>query len=328
MCMGKNRGPRVTRYQALAVTTVVATLVLITIGAVVRTTGSGLGCPDWPLCHGQLLPPAERTAIIEYTHRSAAAVVGLLIVAFAAVSVLRRRGDSLVRNLAVAAVVLLAGQAWLGKETVERELPPEIVTAHLGTALTLTAVLSVLAVFAFSEGGRRRIKSRQRASFVRLATVTAAILLAVLLGGSYVVGADATTACTTWPGCLQAPIPFADGLAAQHIHWAHRLSTLAGFGAVGLLALNATTLEGPRADALRMASMTLLALYGVQMLIGALNIITTFSDIVRATHLAAAAAIWALAVLIAVAASYEPAGEPEGAGAPSAAGGGRQPARA
>ena len=195
-----------TRYQALAVTTVGATLVLITIGAIVRTTGSGLGCPDWPLCHGQLLPPAERTAIIEYTHRSAAAIVGLLIVATAAVALLRHRGDAAVRNLAVAAVVLLAVQAWLGKETVERELPPEIVTLHLGTALTLLAVLSTLAVFAF-DGARRRVGGRDRASFVRLAAVTAAIVLAILLGGSYVVGADATTACTTWPGCNPGPDP-------------------------------------------------------------------------------------------------------------------------
>ena len=317
-----------TRYQTLAVTTVCATLVLITIGAVVRTTGSGLGCPDWPLCHGQLIPPAERTAIIEFTHRSAAAIVGLLIGATAAVALLRRRGDTVVRNLAVAAVVLLAVQAWLGKETVERELPPEIVTAHLGTALTLLGVLSVLTVFAFFGEGRRRIESRERASFVRLATITAAIVLVILLGGSYVVGSNSTTACTTWPGCLQAPIPFVDGVLEQHIHWAHRLSTLVGFGAVGLLALTATTLRGPHAERLGMASMTLLVLYGLQMLVGAANIWTTFSDVVRASHLALGAAIWALSVLIVVAAAYQPGEATQEAEASPSMGDGREPARA
>jgi heme A synthase len=318
----------VTRYQALAVTTVCATLVLIAIGAVVRTTGSGLGCPDWPLCHGQLIPPAERTAIIEFTHRSAAAIVGLLIVATAAVALLRRRGDTVVRNLAVASVVLLAVQAWLGKETVERELPPEIVTLHLGTALTLLAVLSVLTVFAFYGPERRRIEDRERASFVRLAAITSAILLVILLGGSYVVGSNSTTACTTWPGCLQAPIPFVDGVLEQHIHWAHRLSTLVGFGAVGFVALSATTLRGPNAERIGVASMTLLGLYGLQMLIGAANIWTTFSDVVRASHLAAGAAIWALAVLIVVAAAYQPDEATEEAEAARPAGGGREPARA
>ncbi len=317
-----------TRYQALAVTTVCATLVLITIGAVVRTTGSGLGCPDWPLCHGQLIPPAERTAIIEFTHRSAAAVVGLLIVATAAVALLRHRGDTVVRNLAVASVVLLAVQAWLGKETVERELPPEIVTLHLGTALTLLAVLSVLTVFAFYGPDRRRIESAERASFVRLAAITAAILMAILLGGSYVVGSSSTTACTTWPGCLQAPIPFVDGVLEQHIHWAHRLSTLVGFGAVGFVALSATTLRGPNAERIGVASMALLGLYGAQMLIGAANIWTTFSDVVRASHLAAGAAIWALVVVLVVAAAYQPGEATQEAEATRPAGDGREPARA
>lgn len=317
-----------TRYQALAVTTVCATLVLITIGAVVRTTGSGLGCPDWPLCHGQLIPPAERTAIIEFTHRSAAAIVGLLIVATAGVALLRHRGDTVVRNLAVASLVLLAVQAWLGKETVERELPPEIVTLHLATALTLLAVLSVLTVFAFYGPDRRRIEGSERASFVRLAAIAAAVLMVILLGGSYVVGSNSTTACTTWPGCLQAPIPFVDGVLEQHIHWAHRLSTLVGFGAVGFVALSATTLRGPNAERIGVASMALLGLYGAQMLIGAANIWTTFSDVVRASHLAAGAALWALAVVLVVAAAYQPGEATQEAEAARPPGDGREPARA
>ncbi|MEX2551444.1 MAG: COX15/CtaA family protein, partial [Actinomycetota bacterium] len=53
-------------YQIAAVGVVVATILLIAMGSVVRTTGSGLGCPDWPLCHGGLVPPRERTAMIEW----------------------------------------------------------------------------------------------------------------------------------------------------------------------------------------------------------------------------------------------------------------------
>src|SRR5688572_19424559 len=108
-----------TRYQQLATVTVAATLVLIAIGAVVRTTGSGLGCPDWPRCHGAWLPPLERTAIIEYSHRTAAAVVGLLVVGTAFLTF--RGAGRTVRLLMVGSLALLAFQAWLGKETVERE---------------------------------------------------------------------------------------------------------------------------------------------------------------------------------------------------------------
>jgi len=53
------------------------------MGAVVRATGSGLGCPDWPTCQGSWVPPLERKALIEYAHRSLAVGVGVLVLAMA-----------------------------------------------------------------------------------------------------------------------------------------------------------------------------------------------------------------------------------------------------
>ncbi|TMD17067.1 MAG: heme A synthase, partial [Chloroflexi bacterium] len=53
----------------------------IALGGVVRVTGSGLGCPDWPLCHGRPYPPADLNAIIEYSHRTVGAITGVLIIA-------------------------------------------------------------------------------------------------------------------------------------------------------------------------------------------------------------------------------------------------------
>jgi heme A synthase len=292
------------RYPALAAVTVAATLALIAIGAIVRTTGSGLGCPDWPLCHGRWLPPAEKTAIIEYSHRTAASVVGVLIVATVAVTLRVRRDDRALRWLALAALPLLAFQAWLGKETVERELPPAVVTFHLATALALLGVLTALAAFALLGTPRAPARAPRRA----LTAVTvggALVTFAVLLSGAYVVGGGASTACIGWPECPEARVPFLDGARAQHIHWLHRLAVVAGGTAVAWVGHRwyrlpaATSLE-------RRAALLLVTLYGAQVLIGAANVWTDFAEWPRVAHLAAGAAIWALLVLLAIAARYEP----------------------
>ncbi len=315
-----------TRYQRLAAVTVGATLVLIAIGAVVRTTGSGLGCPDWPLCHGQLIPPAERTAIIEYTHRTAAAIVGLLIVATAAVTLRLHRRDRALRNLAIASLPLLALQAWLGKVTVERELPAEIVTLHLSGALLLLAVLALIAAFAFLGPERRRLEDPRRAMYLRVSISTTVLVAVALIGGSYVVGADATEACSSWPGCPEAPAPFLDGLRAQHVHWMHRLLVLAAFIGVLRLIWHARDLPDED-DLLRTAAWGLGALYASQMLVGAANIWTDFSSAVRTVHLAGAAATWGLCVLIVAAALYLP-GRSAAAHTPATPASGRDTARA
>src|SRR5215217_4080854 len=104
-----------TALRRLALLTAIGTYLLIVVGAIVRTTGSGLGCPDWPLCHGQLHPPLEKTAIIEYSHRTAAATVGVLVLATAFVTLRYHREDRTLRWLAIASLPLLCFQAWLGK---------------------------------------------------------------------------------------------------------------------------------------------------------------------------------------------------------------------
>lgn len=294
-----------TRYQALTASTAIATLVLIAIGAVVRTTGSGLGCPDWPLCHGELLPPLEKTAIIEYTHRTAAAVVGLLIVLVALVTFRWHRRDRTLTRLAAASLPLLALQAWFGKETVERELPAEVVAIHLAAALILLAILAIVAMLAYLGPERSRIEDADRRGFVRIATGATVVTFVVLILGAYVVGANATTACLSWPGCDQAPVPFFDGIRAQHIQWLHRITVLGGLAAVLLVAVSGAVTRGAGSTVVA-ATRLLVLLYVAQILIGASNIWTDFSEAARVAHLAAGSTILALLVTIVVGASYRP----------------------
>lgn len=298
-------------HSLLAVATAASTLALITVGAVVRTTESGLGCPDWPLCHGGLLPPLDQAAIIEYAHRAAASAVGLLIVWLSLWTLWRRRADRALAALALASLPLLALQAWLGKEAVERELPAQVVTLHLATGLLLFAAVTLLAALAWLGPGRVRAREPDRERLTRVAAWASVVIFGVLIAGSYLVGEGAGPACTGWPGCPEAPIPFLDGSRLHDAHWLHRLTVLVGAVAIGAVAWSATGLARI-GEPLRFAAAALVVLYLAQVVIGAANIWTDHSAAVRTAHLALAAALWGLLVTIAVAGRYAPAPPVEG----------------
>src|SRR5260370_21592081 len=108
----------------------------IALGGVVRVTGSGLGCPDWPLCNGRPYPPADLNAIIEYSHRTVGAVTGVLIVAavVAAWAVFRTRRPA-VAWLATASVIAVAVAGALGGVVGVSALKPLLLAVPPGPAL-------------------------------------------------------------------------------------------------------------------------------------------------------------------------------------------------
>src|SRR5258706_15425889 len=71
----------VVAFRRLALVTAGFAYLQIGLGGGGRVSGSGLGCPDWPLCHGRPYPPADPHAIIEYSHRAFGSVTGALIIA-------------------------------------------------------------------------------------------------------------------------------------------------------------------------------------------------------------------------------------------------------
>ena len=126
---------------------VVGLVLQITLGGVVRVTGSGDGCPDWPQCFGRWYPPFEYHAILEYSHRSVGSLVGLVIVGATVRVWIKHRGDRVVAWLVTACLTLIAVVGGLGGAVVLNELDPAIRTVHLMLAqfVVLLAALALVA---------------------------------------------------------------------------------------------------------------------------------------------------------------------------------------
>ena len=233
----------------LSLAAVFLTWALLVVGAVVRVTGSGMGCPDWPRCFGQWLPPPTFAAWIEWTHRLLAALVSPLILASAVVAWRQRGrrpgGAPSVWAPATLAVGLLASQIAIGALTVRQGNSPASVIAHLMNALLLLGALAVAWVRASREGravddatvsedatGREALTSSRRGpeaalrlarqgSVSRLGLAAAATTLVLSLAGSIVQTTGGGFACPSFPLCNGYLWPTALGWPAE-VHMVHR----------------------------------------------------------------------------------------------------------
>jgi heme A synthase len=187
----------VTLFRRLAVATALFAYLQIALGGVVRVSGSGLGCPDWPLCHGRPYPPADLHAIIEYSHRAVGSVTGVLIIAtvVAAWVVFRTRRPR-VAWLATASLIGVVGEGALGGVVVAHDLAPWLVLVHLGLAMLILGFLIAAAVLSM-----RPSDGVPNATFRRLAALAAGATFVMLLTGSTVVASGADQSCRSWPLC-------------------------------------------------------------------------------------------------------------------------------
>lgn len=297
----------VTRFQRLAAATVVTTFLLVTIGVIVRATDSGLGCPDWPFCYGQLLPPAgDFKAWIEWVHRTVAALIGFLILGMAAVSVIDHRDRRSILWPSLVAVGLVGFQAYLGRETVRLGNSGESVTAHLAAAMALVGILVYLLVrasYPVRIGGRG---GSQR--FTLLAAFGAAATFVLLLFGSNVTALNAGLVFLDWPLMSGGIYPFDpstpdDVTVLYAAHALHRYVAAVVFAV--LLAVAAAAAKTQRArPGLRAMAIAIFGLYVVQVVVGGLQVLTRLSDWSQTLHLALGALIWGGAVALAVASYY------------------------
>jgi heme a synthase len=210
------------RFVRLAWSAAAATYLLIVLGAIVRITGSGLGCGEhWPLCNGRLFPPlTDLGAVIEWNHRLVAGLVAILVIAVASAAWWESRTtenrqprtNTPPARLAYVALGLLVTQILLGAVVVKLALPPWTVILHLGTAMLLLATLLMVARAAVPTPG-------DSPGYPGL--VIPALAFATVLMGALTANLGAASACLGFPLCNRQLFPTGNWL--QDVHWAHRL---------------------------------------------------------------------------------------------------------
>lgn len=171
-------------YQKVALTTVGATIFLIFVGGLVRASGAGLGCPDWPKCFGMWIPPINPAELpsqfdasqfnvfktwTEYVNRLIGVVIGLLITATFILSFSYRKKDPAVFYASGGAFLLVLVQGWLGGQVVISGLSAWLITIHMLLAMLIMMTL----IYAVFKASAREIKIEisDRLSWVLYITV-------------------------------------------------------------------------------------------------------------------------------------------------------------
>lgn len=286
-----------TRFQKLAALTLGTAILLVTVGVIVRATDSGLGCPDWPLCYGQVLPPLDDPkAWAEWIHRGIAAIIGFQIVGLAILAVRDHRDRPSLLWPSLAAVVLVGFQAWLGRETVRLGNSGESVTAHLAAAMLLVGVLVFVTVRA---GYPARLPARGASQrFTLLSSFAAVATFALLLFGSQVTATDSALVFPDWPLMGGSLVPPLTEVSSAHI--LHRwVAAIVGL-IVAAVAFVAWRDRRTHPTLARLAVLAA-ALFAVQAVIGGLQVLTRLSEWSQTLHLALGAVIWAVLVGLATA---------------------------
>ena len=277
----------------------VSTLALVAIGGVVRATGSGDACPDWPRCFGHWIPPVELHTLIEYSHRLAAAITGVLILATAWVAWRRARRDPGVLWPAAAAVVLVIVQGGIGRIRILADDPakPLIVTVHFLVAMALVTLVVAAAAAARVPRARPADPGPADRGTRRLLWWTLGVTGALLLVGAYVRGEGAGLVFLDWPLMDGRLIPHLEGrdtIAA----FAHRGVAAIAVVLGGVLAARARRLTHPRHRALAWIAFALLLL---QAGLGAAAVLSRLAPAAVAGHVVGSALAWASLVALATA---------------------------
>ncbi len=286
-----------TSFQNLARVGTVLAFIVVIVGAWVRLTDAGLGCPDWPGCYGQLIAPDSATSQAELAaaypdrpldsgkawremiHRYLATTLGLVCVLLAGLAWFNRSDPQQPTRMPFVLLGVVIFQGLLGMWTVTLLLKPVIVMAHLLGGLTTLGLL-----FWLVRRRARRVSMPAASGALALAAI-AVLVLQISLGG-WTSANYAALACPDFPTCQTRWWPpvmdFREGFvlwrglgvdyeggildnpARVAIHFTHRLGAIVAAAVIGLLGWKLSRQAVTRPDGI-----AILVALAVQLLLGA-----------------------------------------------------------
>jgi len=259
--------------------TVALLFLLLVWGNLVAGLKAGLACPDWPLCHGKILPPFRWDIYMEFGHRVLAAVASVCLLALSAHRFRKYRGSA--RAVPVLAIALLLAEIGMGGAVVLLETPVRLTTVHFMTGLLVFLLAFYMVTF---DGERERPAFAFRGPAALFLCVVALVYSQSSLG-AFVRHLDAGLACPDFPTCLGKWVPplFAGSVLA---HFSHRML---GY----LVLLTAAMLyrfvrRDPRQRGNRLLALSFLLLVAAQIAVGALVVLSGLHYLATALHLAVA----------------------------------------
>ena len=185
----------------LAKITVAVIFLLLVWGNIVAGLKAGLACPDWPLCHGEVVPPFRWDIYIEFSHRLIGATASILLVALCYKRF--REYPRLSKLIPTITVALLLFEITLGGVVVLMKLPVDLTTFHFATALLIFTLTLYLASF----DGKIDVPSFSLNNFGWLFFSLALLIFVQAVLGAYVRHTNAGLACPDFPKCLGHWIP-------------------------------------------------------------------------------------------------------------------------
>jgi cytochrome c oxidase assembly protein subunit 15 len=284
---------RLSSFQRLALWTTAITYVLILVGGLVRASGAGLGCPDWPRCFGGWIPPMSPADLppqfdpsqfnptlmwTEYLNRVLGMAVGLFILATVVAAWRHHRREPRILWTSIAALLLTGFQGWLGGRVVANELAAWIVTVHLIVALVIVQLLLYVTVAATEDkpkGLSPHMRSGDKPLGLSILVLILITLIQIALGTQVRGGVDAA---------LDAGTARADALATVGtLDYLHRDVAVAVL--VGAVLLTAWLFAKPGNPQLIRWSFVVLALSALQVAIGVVMAYVSLLPAAQVLHL-------------------------------------------